>query len=56
MFKPFLTRWGEDLLRRACFRWCAKGDDLRTFLAEFVSIRLQAEVPTQIEALIYWDL
>ena len=25
-------------------KWCAQGDDLRTFLAEFVSIRPQAEV------------
>jgi hypothetical protein len=42
--KPKLFLWGT---------WCAQGDDLRTFLAEFVSIRPQAEVPTQIEALIY---
>ena len=31
----------------------AQGDDFRTFLAEFMSIRPQAEVRTPIEALIY---
>jgi hypothetical protein len=33
-------------------KWRAQGDDLRTFLAEFVSILPQAKIPTQIEALI----
>ena len=36
--------------------WCAQGDDLRTFLAEFVSILPQTKIPTQIEVLIYREL
>jgi hypothetical protein len=37
-------------------KWRAQEDDLRTFLAEFVSILPQAKSPTQIEALINRDL
>jgi hypothetical protein len=36
-------------------QWRAQGDDLRTFLAELVSILPQAKIPTQIEALIDRD-
>jgi len=48
---------GEESLKfvrvNAGLKWCAQVDDLRTFLAEFVAIRPQAEIPTQIEALIH---
>jgi hypothetical protein len=40
-------------------KWRAQGDDLRTFLAEFLSILPQARIPIQsiqFEALIYRDL